>query len=187
MNPTEELLNEHVIIRRIRDITQKCSDVLYADLDVPFEDIQIITVVINEFIDNFHNLKEEKSYFPVTKDKHENAEAIRKFLIEHEFGRRIANMLLKEVYKWKNGMDAREPIARFLKSYSVYISDHTIKEDKFFNKILYTHELEGAENKILVEEFIKCRKSVGGQERIKTMLGLIEYLEKVDWMNIKTK
>ncbi len=72
-------------------------------------------------------------------------------------------MLLKEVYKWKNGLDAREPIARFLKSYSVYISDHTIKEDKFFNKILYNNELEGVENKILAEEFIKCRKLVGGQ------------------------
>ncbi len=163
MNPTEELLNEHVIIRRIRNITQKCSDVLYADLDVPFEDIQIIIVVIDEFIDRFHNLKEEKSYFPVTKDKHESAEDIRKFLIEHEFGRRIANMLLKDVYKWKNGMDAREPIARFLKLYSIYISDYVTKEDKFFKKILYNNELIRIENEILVEESIKCRKSVGGQ------------------------
>ena len=83
MNPTEELLNEHVIIRRIRDITQRCSDVLYDNWNVPFEDIEIITVVMNEFIDNFHNFKEEKSYFPVTNDKNENAEDIRKFLIEH--------------------------------------------------------------------------------------------------------
>ncbi len=43
---------------------------------------------------------------------------------------------LKDVYKWKNGMDAREPIARFLKLYSIYISDYASKEDKFFNKIL---------------------------------------------------
>lgn len=86
-------------------------------MDVPFEDIEIITVVINEFIDNFYNFKEDKSYFPVTTDKNENTEDIRKFLIEHELGRRIANMLLKEVYTWKNGMDARELIARFLTSY----------------------------------------------------------------------
>jgi hemerythrin-like domain-containing protein len=186
VNPTEELLKEHIIIRRIRNITQRCSDVLYNNIDVPFEDIEIITVVINEFIDNFHNFKEEKSYFPVTKDKNDNAEDIRKFLIEHELGRRIANMLMKEIHKWKKGVNAREPIARFLKSYSVYISDHTGKEDKFFNKILYNNELLRSDNKILVEEFIKCSKSVGGQERIKTMLGLIDYLEKLEWMNFKT-
>jgi hemerythrin-like domain-containing protein len=111
VNPTEELLKEHIIIRRIRNITQKCSDVLYNNIDVPFEDIEIITVVINEFIDNFHNFKQEKYYIPITIDKNENAEDIRKFLIEHELCRRIANMLLKEVYKRKNGIESREPIA----------------------------------------------------------------------------
>jgi hemerythrin-like domain-containing protein len=188
VNPTEELLNEHVIIRRIRDITQRCSDVLYDNWNVPFEDIEIITVVMNEFIDNFHNFKEEKSYFPVTNDKDENAEDIRKFLIEHELGRRIANMLLKEVHKWKNGIESKEPIARFLKSYSVYISDHTGKEDKFFNKILLNNELIETENRILIEQFTECKKSVGGENRIKIMLGLIDYLEKVEWMKgIQTK
>ncbi|MBA3750404.1 MAG: hypothetical protein H0X03_05835 [Nitrosopumilus sp.] len=187
MNPTEELLEEHIIIRRIRGITQKCSDGLYNNEDVPFEDIEIITVIINEFIDNFHNTKEEKSYFPITKGKNENAEDIRKFLIEHEFGRRIANMLLREVYKGRNGMDVREPIARFLKSYSIYIFDHTSKEDRFFNKILHNNELIESENKILTEQFLKCDKVIGGDKRIKIMIGLIDYLEKTNWMKYNTK
>ncbi|MDQ6722838.1 MAG: hypothetical protein M3Z01_01035 [Thermoproteota archaeon] len=46
-------------------------------MDVPFGNYQIIIVVINEFIDSFDNLKEEKSSFPITKDKHESAEDIR--------------------------------------------------------------------------------------------------------------
>ncbi len=67
------------------------------------------------------------------------------------------------------------------------MSEHTVKEDKFVNKMLYNDELKVMENKILVEEFIKCRKSVGGQDRIKTMLGLIDCPEKVDWIDTKTK
>jgi hemerythrin-like domain-containing protein len=187
VNPTEELLKEHIIIRRIRDITQRCSDVLYNNENVPFEDIEIITVIINEFIDNFHIAKEEKSYFPITKDKNDNAEDIRKFIIEHEFGRRVAKMLLREVHTWRNGVDVREPIARFLKSYSIYISDHTSKEDKFFNKILHNNELIETENKILTEQFVKCNKVIGGDERIKIMLRLIDYLEKANWMEYNTK
>jgi hypothetical protein len=75
-----------------------------------------------------------------------------------------------------------------LKSYSVYISDHTGKEDKFFNKILLNNELIETENRILIEQFTECKKSVGGENRIKIMLGLIDYLEKVEWMKgIQTK
>jgi hemerythrin-like domain-containing protein len=63
VNPTEELLNEQVIIRRIKDITKRCSDVLYDNRNIPFEDIEIITGVMNEFIDSFHNFKEENPVF----------------------------------------------------------------------------------------------------------------------------
>ncbi|MDN5847666.1 MAG: hypothetical protein L0H53_15485 [Candidatus Nitrosocosmicus sp.] len=44
-------------------------------------------------MDNFHQGKEEKVYFPEIKDKYNFAEDVRRFLIEHELGRRIANML----------------------------------------------------------------------------------------------
>ena len=40
--------------------------------------------MIEEFVDAFHHGKEEKAYFPETKDKNGFAEDIRKFLIEHE-------------------------------------------------------------------------------------------------------
>jgi hypothetical protein len=37
----------------------------------------------------------------------------------------------KHVKRWKNGEDAREPVARFLKTYSIYLMDHMKKEEKF--------------------------------------------------------
>ena len=90
---TQNLKQDHVIARRIRDITQTCSDKLYANVDIPLEDIEIISVVIEEFVDKFHHGKEEQAYFPQTKYKNGFGEDIRKFLIEHELGRRIAKML----------------------------------------------------------------------------------------------
>src|SRR5688500_12235176 len=94
---TNNLLQEHLIIRRVGSIAKNCSDKLYANEDVPIEDIQIISVVIEEFVDAFHHGKEEKAYFPTTKSKDGFSEDIRKFLIEHELGRRIANMLRREL------------------------------------------------------------------------------------------
>src|SRR5919199_35769 len=143
---TDNLMKEHLIVRRIGSIAQRCSDRLYTNDDIPIEDIKIISVVIEEFVDAFHHGKEEKAYFPITKSKDGFSEDIRKFLIEHELGRRIANMLRRELDvlinhedssaepKW-NKNKSKEPVARFLKSYAIFVSDHTAKEDVFFESV----------------------------------------------------
>jgi len=54
-------------------------------------------------------------------------EDIRKFLIEHELGRRIARMLRRELVLWRKSVreggryESKEPVARFLKSYALFI------------------------------------------------------------------
>jgi len=195
---TENLMQEHLLVRRIGNIAQRCSDKLYGNEDIPIEDIQIISVVIEEFIDAFHHGKEEKVYFPVTRNKDGLSEDIRKFLIEHELGRRIANMLRRELnaliehesseikatadnnhLKWINSN--KEPIARFLKSYAVFVSDHTTKEDVFFKDIQQKDSLSVEEDKQLLRHYETCKNQIGGQARIEEMLKLIDYLESRDW------
>jgi hemerythrin-like domain-containing protein len=183
LNATEDLKQDHLTLRRVRDITQRCSDKLYASENIPFEDLKIISVVIEEFVDRFHHGKEEQAYFPETKDKNSFSEDIRKFLIEHELGRRIARMFLRKLNAWKDGgVDSREPVARFLRSYSIFIGDHTGKEDKFFEMIEEKGILSGEENEILMKHFESCRHEVGGAVRIEQMMDLIEYLEASEWM-----
>jgi hypothetical protein len=49
------------------------------------------------------------------------------------WGRRIARMFLHNLKTWKDSseMSSKEPpLARSLKSYAVFITDHTRKEDK---------------------------------------------------------
>ncbi len=157
---------------------------LYAHERVPIEDLEIISVIIEEFVDKFHHGKEEQAYFPETKDKNGFSEDIRKFLIEHELGRRIARMFLRNLNTWREGGEkgSTEPLARFLKSYSVFITDHTGKEDKFFDRIEDKSSLSDQENEILTKHFENCRNQVGGIVRIEQMMKLIEYLEDREWM-----
>jgi hemerythrin-like domain-containing protein len=194
MGSTENLLQEHLIVRRLGSIAKKCSDGLYTNKNIPVEDIQMICVVIEEFVDAFHHEKEEKTYFPVTKDKNSFSEDIRKFLIEHEFGRRISKMLRRELdllidhdsydkyegLKWNN--KNKEPVARFLKSYAVFVFDHTGKEDVFFKKIQEKHSLSEEEDIQLLKHYELCRNQVGGKARIEEMIRLIGYLEDREWM-----
>jgi hemerythrin-like domain-containing protein len=193
---TDSLMQEHIIVRRIGNIAQRCSDRLYANKDIPIEDIQIISVVMEEFIDALHHGKEEKAYFPITRNKDSFSEDIRKFLIEHELGRRIANMLRRELdvliehddrnskgasigLKWNNS--SKEPVARFLKSYAIFVSDHTAKEDTFFKSILEKNSISEEEDRELLRHYEVCKGQIGGQARIEEMLKLIDYLESREW------
>ena len=196
---TESLMQEHLIVRQIGNIAQKCSDRLYANEDIPIEDIQIVSVVIEEFIDAFHHGKEEKAYFPITRGKDGFSEDIRKFLIEHELGRRIANMLRRELnaltehehdhgnnskgagigLKWNNR--SKEPVARFLKSYAIFVSDHTAKEDMFFKIIQEKNSISEEEDRKLLRHYEACKGEIGGQARMQEMVKLIDYLEGREW------
>lgn len=183
---TGQLRQDHVTVRRIRDIAQRCSDRLYAGAHVPLEDIKIISVVIEEFVDAFHHGKEEKAYFPANEYKSaQHAEEIRKFLIEHEFGRRVARMMLRSLEDWKKsraggGEDGREPVARFLKTYAIYVTDHTTKEERFFD--MAEKEIGAGEDAELLRHYERCRRDVWGDARIQELFRLIEYLEERDWM-----
>ena len=194
---TDSLMQEHLLVRRIGNIAQRCSDRLYANEDIPIEDIQIISVVMEEFIDAFHHGKEEKAYFPITRSKDGFSEDIRKFLIEHELGRRIANMLRRELnaliehdddsnskgagigLKWNNRN--KEPVARFLKSYAIFVSDHTAKEDTFFKTIQEKNSISEEEDRELLRHYEACKGQIGGQARIEEMVKLINYLEGREW------
>ena len=208
MYSTQDLKHDHITVRRLKNIIERCSDKLYANENIPIEDIEIISVVIEEFVDRFHHGKEEQAYFPKTKDKDGFAEDIRKFLIEHELGKRIATMLRRELNIWKQNKNkkngtktqpekdkkiivenedqkVKEPTARFLKSYAVFITDHTGKEDKFFDLIQQKNSISAKEDQILLQHYEVCKNQLGGKDRVEQMIRLVEYLEDRWWMKDK--
>ena len=184
MYSTQDLKHDHLTVRRLKNIIERCSDKLYANENLPIEDIEIISVVIEEFVDRFHHGKEEHAYFPETRDKNGFAEDIRKFLIEHELGRRIAMMLRRELKVWKQNKHKKEakekkgergekiivesdedpkikePVARFLKSYAVFITDHTGKEDKFFDLIEEKGSISTKEDQMLLQHYEVCKNQI---------------------------
>ena len=190
LNATQNLKNDHVIIKRIRNISQTCSDKLYVNQFIPITDIEILSVIMEEFVDNFHHGKEEKAYFPETKDKDGFAEDIRKFLIEHELGRRIAMMLRRELEKWKKSMEkednrelkeaygsVNEPVARFLKAYADLLDDPMGNEDDFVEMVEEKDSITNEEDAVLLKYYESCKIQEAGGIRMQEMVRLMAYLE----------
>ena len=135
MSATDLLRFEHDQIRRLEKITLRCSEELLKGTDVPFSDIDKITVIISEFIDAIHYGREEDAYFPCVASYDTLKDKIHMLMVEHEFGRKSARQIADYLKRWRNGEDTREPVARFLKVYSVYLFDHLNKENKFFDEV----------------------------------------------------
>jgi len=131
-------------------------------------------------------VRKKRHYFPQMNEKNNFSEEIRKFLIEHELGRRIAKMLVQSLVSWEDGPNSRERVARFLKAYSVFISTHTEKEDLFFDLIEENGILSEEEHSQLIGRYKFCNSEVGGKVRVEQMIKLIGYLEDRVWMKTDT-
>ena len=176
MSATDTLREDHRQIRRLQGIVDRCQGRLYAGADVPLEDMRRITVIISEFLDAVHYSREEDSYFACVAGYGTLREEIRKFMIEHEFGRRIARNISNHLKRWDSGRDSREPVARFLRTYAIYLSDHLSKEDAFFDEA--AEILDPAEEREMYEQF---RAVTAVSAKMDAMVRELDYLESRPW------
>ena len=177
MSATETLREDHKQIKRLEKVIIKCYEELYAGKNIPLSDIDKISLVIEEFLDSIHYSREEDSYFPCVASYDHLKEEIHKLLVEHEFSRNISTQIKKHLKRWKDGEDAREPVARFLRTYSIYLIDHMTKEEKFFDK---------AESEVLSKEeeydmYEQFKSVMTISKKLEDMIKEIEYLENQPW------
>jgi len=177
LSATEALREDHKQIKRLEKVIIKCYTELYAGKNIPLSDIDKITLVIEEFLDSIHYSREEDSYFPCVVSYDHLKEEIHKLLVEHEFSRRIALQIKKYLKKWKDGEDAREPVARYLRTYSIYLIDHMTKEENFFDKA--EAEVLSKEEEYDMYEQFKSVMTIS--KKMEDMIKEIEYLENQSW------
>jgi hemerythrin-like domain-containing protein len=177
LSATNSLREDHKQIKRLEKIIIKCCNDLYDGKNIPLDDIEKINLIIAEFLDSIHYSREEDSYFPCVASYDHLKKEIRNLMIEHEFSRRIARNISKHLMRWKNGEDAREPVARFLRTYSIYLMDHMSKEEQFFDKA----ESEVLSKEEEMEMFEQFRSVMAITIKMQEMIKEIEYLEKRPW------
>ena len=177
MSATNTLREDHKQIKRLEKLIIKCYQSLYDGKETPLDDIEKINVIISEFLDSIHYSREEDSYFPCVASYDHLKTEIRNLMIEHEFSRRIAKSIAKHLNRWKNGEDAREPVARFLRTYSIYLMDHMKKEEEFFD----TAEAEVLSKEEEMEMFEQFRSVMAITTKMEDMIKQIELLENQSW------
>lgn len=177
MSATDILRQDHLKIKRLEKLIVKCYKELYSGKQIPLSDIEKINYVISEFLDSIHYSREEDSYFACVASYDTLKDEIRKFMIEHEFSRRIAKNIAKYLQQWRDGKDAREPVARYLRTYSIYLEDHLKKEEEFFAKA----QAEVLSREEEQEMYAQFQSVIAISTKIETVIKEIERLEMQDW------
>ena len=177
MKATETLRKDHQAIKRLEKVIEKCYQQLDAGKEIPFSDIEKITVIISEFLDSIHYSREEDFYFPCVASYDTLKKEIRALMIEHEFARRVARKITKHLKRWKMGEDAREAVSRYLRTYVIYLNDHISKEENFFDKAEETI-LSKEEEQEMYDQF-KSVMSI--TKKIEDMIKEIDFLEQQPW------
>ena len=181
MKATDVLRHDHVEIRRFEKIIIKCSQILYSGISIPINDLEKISFIISEFLDAIHYSREENSYFACISSYGVLQKEIRTFLIEHEFSRRISQKIMTYIQNMKEGKDETEKIARFLRTYSIYINDHLTKESTFFDDAQKV--LSKEEEQAMFDQF---QSFVFVTTQIDKIIKMIDSLEKKSWFKIKS-
>lgn len=177
MSATDTLRSDHKHIKRLDTIITKCYQQLYNNKNIPINDLERINVIIADFLDSIHYSREEDSYFPCVASYDSLKKEIRTLMIEHEFSRRIASSIAKHLEAWKQGKNSREPLARFLRTYSIYLKDHMKKEERFFDKA-EQEILSKEEEQAMYEQFTSV---LAITKKISHLVGEIDYLEQQVW------
>src|SRR5207249_9786280 len=114
-----------------------------------------------------------------TESKDGKSDEIRKFVIEHEFRRRIAKKVRMHLEEFLKDKKARGPLARYLKTYSVFILDHTSEEDRFLADVKEKRSLSSMEERKLKREFERMKQDC--VRKSGNLLELLKQLENTEW------
>lgn len=178
LSATESLREDHRKIKRLDEIIIRCYTELYAGREIPLPDIEKIATIIDDFLDSVHYSSEEDAYFPCVASYDHLKNEIKGLLIEHEFSRRISAQIKKHLKAWRDGEDAREPVARYLKTYSEFLAVHMVKEEAFFDKAA-SEVLSREEEYDMYDQFKSVMEVSKGMN---AMLREIEHLESLPWV-----
>ena len=182
MSASAVLRKDHEEIMKLEKVISSCYQNLYEGHHIPFTDIEKITFLISEFLDSIHFTREEGSYFPCVASYDTLRKEISALLIEHEFSRNIAKKLSEYLAKWKNGEDMREPVARYLRTYSIFLIDHMSKEEDFFAKAENT-VLSKEEEREMYEQFTSVSTI---STKLSELLNEIKQLQEKAWFTNKS-
>ncbi len=145
--PTEDLMREHGVLRRILLIYGEVARRIDAKEEVKPEWVSSSATIVREFIEDYHEKDEEEYVFPRLQKAGKLTELVSVLIAQHQAGRRVtANVLRLATPSELKSEASRAQLAEALRSFSRMYEPHAAREDTVlfpaFRALLNERELK---------------------------------------------
>ncbi|HEY2746106.1 MAG TPA: hemerythrin domain-containing protein [Polyangia bacterium] len=130
VSPTEDLMREHGILRRVLLIYGEALRRFDAQRELPAETLAHAATIVREFIEDYHEKDEEEFIFPRFEKAHRLSELVATLRAQHQAGRKLtADVLRLATAAGLKSEATRKPLGESLRKFIRMYEPHAARED----------------------------------------------------------
>ncbi|MGZ3425589.1 MAG: hemerythrin domain-containing protein [Polyangia bacterium] len=129
VGPTEDLMREHGVLRRLLLVYREASRRLGAGETMPTAEVAHAATIVREFIEDYHERDEEEYLFPALEKAHKHADLVATLRAQHQAGRKLTADLLRFAAPAANVRVDRRAFADALDKFVRMYEPHAAFED----------------------------------------------------------
>jgi hemerythrin-like domain-containing protein len=178
VTPSEDLMREHGVLNRIMLIYDTCSARLVTGEQFPVEALHNSAQIIRSFIEDYHEMLEEKFLFPRFVNANKLVDLVQLLYVQHHAGKVLTDQILQlgNSAVLKNPDDTRK-LVELLTSFNRMYRPHEAREDSVLFPALRSI-VSRNEYFAMGEDFEKKEHELFGQDGFETMVNKVAELEK---------
>jgi hemerythrin-like domain-containing protein len=177
VTPTEDLMREHGLLKRVLLVYDEVRRRIAASADVPPDVVSGGARIIRSFIEEYHEALEEKHLFPRFRSRHTLVDLVDVLEEQHKAGRRVTERILTLTAGGLKGASDKKDLAAALESFTRMYAPHEAREDTVLfpalRRLVSAHEYDALGEAFEEEEHRKF-----GQEGFEGMVERVAGLEK---------
>lgn len=178
VTPAEDLMREHGVLNRIMLIYDSCHQKLAVGESFPVEALHKSALLIRSFIEDYHEMLEEKFLFPRFVNSNQHVDLVQLLYIQHHAGRVITDEILR--LGTSSSLDTpenKEKLALQLHTFNRMYRAHEAREDTVLfpalRKIVSRNEYDA-----MGEDFEKKEHDLFGEDGFEKVVGQVADIEK---------
>jgi hemerythrin-like domain-containing protein len=177
VTPTEDLMREHGVLKRVLLLYDEVRRRIAAGADFPPETVTGGARIIRSFIEEYHEQLEEKHLFPRFRSRHTLVDLVDVLEEQHKAGRRVTERILTLTAGGLRGPNEKKDLAAALESFTRMYAPHEAREDTVLfpalRRLVSAHEYDALGEAFEEEEHRKF-----GKEGFEGMVERVAGLEK---------
>jgi len=177
VTPTEDLMREHGVLKRVLLIYDEVRRRIAANSDFPPDVVAGGAKIIRSFIEEYHEQLEEKHLFPRFRSHHTLVDLVDVLEEQHKAGRRVTERIVTLTAGGLKGASDKKDLAAALESFTRMYAPHEAREDTVLfpalRRLVSAHEYDALGESFEEEEHRKF-----GKEGFEGMVERVAGLEK---------